>query len=83
MKQFHQKHIEDLIKAREAEKQSVVDQHNSQWAKDEAVLKSLVEQHQAKQTEMQQYGGKNQLKITHLEGCIAELEKLLPKPKKK
>lgn len=83
MKQLNSKQIEDTIKAREAEKQSVIDQHNAMWEKSTAELKALVEKHQAKQTEMQQMGGQNQLKITHLEGCIAELKKLLPPKKRK
>lgn len=75
--------IDDLIKAREAEKQSVIDQHNAMWEKGTAELKALAEKHQAIQTQMQQAGGQNQLKITHLEGCIAELKKLLPTKKPK
>lgn len=77
------KQVEELIAAREAEKQSVIDQHDAMWKKGEAELKALVEKHQAVQTQMQQQGGQNQLKITHLEGCIAELKKLLPKKKAK
>lgn len=83
MKLPNSKEIQDKIKAREAEKQSVIDQHDAMWKKGTAELKALAEKHQACQTAMQQQGGQNQLKITHLEGCIAELKKLLPEKKKR
>lgn len=57
--------IPDLIKAREAE------------------LQSLIAEHEKDRNDFLERGGQRQLKVTHLEGCIAQLKALLPKEKKK
>lgn len=71
------KQIQDLIAAREAEITSVKSTHDSMWAKGSAELKSLADQHAAKQQQMNQEGAQNQLMVTRLEGCISELKNLL------
>lgn len=57
--------IEELIKARTAELQAVVNEHERER---QAFLQAATQR---------------QMKVTHLEGCIAELRRLLPKPKGK
>lgn len=66
-----QKEIEDLIEARLAERQSVIDQHE----KERLEIQKLNEA-------FQKSGAERQLKVTHLEGIIAGYRALLPKPKK-
>lgn len=66
------KKIQDTIKAREAEIESV----SSEFDKRKTEFQKF-------QTEMQKYAAECQLKVTHLNGCIAELRRMLPKPKEK
>lgn len=66
------KKIQDTIKAREAE----IDAVTSEFEKRKSAFVKT-------QTEMQQYAAQCQLKVTHLSGCIAELRRMLPEPKKK
>lgn len=60
--------IQDTIKAREAEIQSVV----SAFEKRKTEVQKIVD-------DWQQFGSQCQLKITHLQGCISELQRQLPK----
>lgn len=66
------KKIRDTIKAREAEIDSVTSEFETRKAA-----------FQKEQTAMQQFAAECQLKVTHLNGCIAELRRMLPKPKEK
>lgn len=64
--------IQETIKAREAEIEGI----ESEFEKRKAAFVKT-------QNEMQQYAAQCQLKVTHLNGCIAELRRMLPKPKEK
>lgn len=64
--------INELIKAREAEIDSVA----SVFDKRKAQVQKI-------ETEFQQFAAESQLKVTHLNGCIAELRRMLPKSKAK
>lgn len=64
------KKIQENIKAREAEIQAVA----AAFEKRKAEVQSGI-------NEFQKEAAAAQLKVTHLEGCIAELKRMLPKPK--
>lgn len=66
------KKINELISAREAEIGSVA----SAFEKRKAEVQQIVK-------EFQQFAAESQLKVTHLNGCIAELRRQLPKPKER
>lgn len=74
--------IPDLIKARRAEFDALVAAHDAYWKKESTELQAMADKFNAKKEAMHKQGAENQLKVTHLEGCIAELERMLPKKKK-
>lgn len=47
----------------------------------EAELRQLIEEHQKMMDQVQKITAQNQVKANHLEGMIAQLKELLPKPK--
>lgn len=63
--------IKELIKAREAEKQSII----SAFEKRTAEVQKIVSQHNEQRAQAL-------MSAAHIEGCIAQLQALLPKPKK-
>lgn len=72
--------IEGLLKAKEAELEQVKAAHDAMWAKGSEELRVLKQRHQQLQAKMETEGGRNQLKLTHLEGMIDAYKELLPKP---
>lgn len=64
--------IQQTIKAREAEIEAVA----SAFETEKARVQKLTD-------EFRQFAANAQLKVTHLNGCIAELRRMLPKPKEK
>lgn len=71
--------LQELIKAKEAEKTWAISVHDEMWEKGTRQLQLFQQQSQQLQTKMQTEGGQNQLKITRLEGMIAAYKELLPK----
>jgi phage-related protein len=64
--------INETIKAREAEIAAI----DSAFTKQKAEVQKINDQ-------FREYFGNAQLKVANLNGCIAELRRMLPKPKEK
>lgn len=64
--------IKELIKAREAEKQSLV----SAFEKRTTEVQKIVDEHNQQRAQVL-------MSASHIEGCIAQLQALLPQKKKK
>lgn len=66
-----EKEIKEIIKAREAEKQSLI----SVFEKRTAEVQKIVEEHNQQRAQVM-------LSLSHIDGCVSQLQALLPTPKK-